>query len=880
MRTTLLSFVCGIAVVAFADDAETEYSVQAYNGGITVEDPSYAFNALVHADGWQVCGHPKGRASSRAAPPSADGTCPFTIAVPDGPVRDLTGEVTATAAPSGGVAVCYRVVPRQTGRVATISVQGVVRGKDFAGGRALFDGVAKPLPDINEQERNEFGGKMRALRIESRDGAKYLDFAFPSSQRLSVMHNGGTPYYTIRLMAAAGETVVSGKAYTVSFTLRANKRLINANTPWTTAAGRDFVPLRIKPDVVPGSILDLTDIVPREPCGAHGRLVVKGDHFEFADKPGERVKFVGMNLHSYACYHTMEEARLLVDRFVKHGYNAVRFHNYENDYMGLTMGAPDEATPVPERFEGLDNLVEVCRERGLYVTVDLHIGRAVTYKRLGIDKPGKTVRGEIKALYLTNKIAKENFKTFIRGFLTHVNSHTGRRYADEPTLALVSVVNESACSWRQFFGEKCDPCALEYDFMREMRALIRDELKSDVPLTSNNSSPVFCLQASRQYDYDYVDDHFYFDHPQWPEDKRYGKSGWLPIYTANRRYLAEDGEVPRGAICTRMWGKPFVITEFNWCVPSVYRSYAGLLVGALAALQDWDGVWRYLWSHDHTRALHPETSNIAKLESTGDPLALAAERALMCLFLRGDLQPLAPRASFFIPKGALDIHKPGHDRVWHDQFKFPDAAWFVRLGTAMDTAPSDSRHDFVYPAGVRTPPEEAAKLLRLDELKRGGGAIEIDRARNAFTVSTPRTCGGAVEKGAFTAGALEVDVGNEITAFWASAMDGQPLATSERILLTHLPRMYNTGDRFADRAGKYMLEIGTLPYLVSRAQATVRLKTTRAKQLKVYALDTDGTRRAEIPARVDDGCLTFVCDTARDPSNAIYLYEISMLTRE
>ena len=854
-----------------------ECGIEPASCSVRTEGRELDLGLIVHGQGWQFCGSPRCAGASRCAPPRADGRYPFDVELKGGSVRRLTGEAAFSCTDDGRAQVRYRVTPLDGGRVETISVQGKLASADFAGGRLVADGRAKELPSLTGPSRGGFNGAVTNLTVASADGSRFLAFDFPLSQRLQIMRASSGGGYTVRILAASGESVVSGKTYEVSFSLRSERPFVDANAPWTTAAGERFVPLAIRPDVRPGSILDFSGIVPRAPCGAYGRLVTKDGHFEFERLPGVRQKLFGVNLHSYACYHTMEDARKLVDRFVKYGYNAVRFHNYENEFMGLTMGSPDEATPVEERFVEFDNLVEACRERGVYVTIDLHVGRNVSYRAIGIDKPGKTGKrkGEIKTLYLTNEKAMENFKTFVRGFMNHVNRHTGNRYADEPTLALVSVVNESACSW-DLLGPKFDPCALEYDFMREMRALVRDELKSAVPLTSNNSSPVFCLQASREHDYDYVDDHFYFDHPAWPDDARWTKNGKLPVYTRNRRHLADGEEVPRRAVCTRMYGKPFVITEFNWCAPSVYRAYAGLLWGSLAALQDWDGMWRYLWSHNHERALHPETSNIAKLEVTGDPLALASERALMCLFLRGDLAPLREKASFLVRPGDLDIRKEGHLRLWHSQLKFPWAAWYVRLGTAMGEPPAGSRCDFRYPDEILEPDRAVVeRRLRIGELKPGDGAVALDRGRNAFTVATERTCGGATERGAFTAGALSADVGETITALWASAMDGRPLATSSRVLLTHLVNTYNTGDRFADRAGRYLLEIGNLPYLVTRARAMVTLAVERPEAVRVYALDTDGSRRGEVAVRVDGGKLAFVCDTARDPSNATYLYELA-----
>ena len=43
---------------------------------------------------------------------------------------------------------------------------------------------------------------------------------------------------------------------------------------------------------------------------------------------------------------------------------------------------------------------------------------------------------------------------------------------------------------------------------------------------------------------------------------------------------------------------------------------------------------------------------------------------------------------------------------------------------------------------------------------------------------------------------------------------------------------------------------------------------------KVYALRSDGSRRGEVESVFKAGALRFTADTARDPSDATFLYEI------
>lgn len=865
-----------LALPAFAKPAD--FTMRGGDAGFDVSSPALSFHPLAHGEGWRYTGQSAVRGCDRRSPPLAPGeTYLFGLALTNGPVRFVEGRAVAKGRPDGGMDVSYAFTPRATGRMETISVQGALRDEAFRGGRFVADGVSRPLPGAAGASRRQVDLTARALRVESPDGTRFVDFAFPEPQRLSVLGPSRGVVCTLRFLAAT-RNVVSGETRRVSFALRIPQGLRDVNAPWTVAAGARFVPLRYNAEIRKGSILDFTDVVPRAPCGAYGRLRPRGAHFEFDRLPGVRQRFYGINLHSHACTNTLEEARLLVDRFVRMGYNAARFHNFENEWMGLTCGSADEATPVESRFVGIDNLVAAMRERGMYLTVDLHVGRCVSYRALGIDRPGKTAPGELKYLYLVNAKARENFRRLVKGFLEHVNPHTGRRYADEPTLMLLSLVNESPCSWR-FAKPGENICALEDDFMREMRAFVRDEVKSDVPLANlNGGATYFCQAKTRAELFDYVDDHFYHDHPAWPSNATWRTGTRLPMYTSNRRPFAER-ERHVQSLWSRVWGKPYVVTEFNWCAPSLYRSWAGVVCGARAALQDWDGLWRYLWSHDHARSLNPGKHPIYKLEGASDPLAQAAERAAMCLFLRGDMKPLARSAAVVMEKDSVDLRDPGHRSIWLRDATWPWAGWHARLGTAVGTPPEGLTAQFRYPR-VSPSDAEVEKALGIAGEAPGDGAVSIEYGRNAFSVDTPRTCGVAVESGRMSGGPLTVDAGDEITALWASAMDGRDVRTSGRILLTHLTQLYNTGDRFADVNGAYMLEVGRPPYLMPRAQAKVALALDRPEEVVVHAIDTDGTRRFTVPASVVDGRLAFTCDTAHDPSQATFLYELTRRREE
>jgi len=105
----------------------------------------------------------------------------------------------------------------------------------------------------------------------------------------------------------------------------------------------------------------------------------------------------------------------------------------------------------------------------------------------------------------------------------------------------------------------------------------------------------------------------------------------------------------------------------------------------------------------------------------------------------------------------------------------------------------------------------------------------------------------------------------------AAAMDGKPLADSQKVLLMHISDVLARGMTFdsADRT-QVTNYVGGKP-LGRHAQSTFLLPE-RAK--KLYAIDLDGTRIAEIPLIEQGDSRSFIADTTRYPGHLVFAYEL------
>lgn len=680
--------------------------------------------------------------------------------------------------------------------------------------------------------------------------------------------------------------------------------------PTVIRAGTDWIPLKASPTVAAGSALDFSAF--REtgkPAGRYGKVVRKGAHFEFEKRPGRPVRFYGVNLCFDANYPEYAEARELAANLARIGYNSVRIHHHDG---ALVKNDPNSTALDPVQLKRLDGLIAACADEGLYITTDLFVSRPVSWRAMGIDRDGVPVKDVYKVMVPIHPGARRNFLDYSRKFLTHVNEYTGRRYADEPALCLLALVNEGnemnwggkilqpleiyQTEWKKWLAAKksADPsyadvpdsipenawgwgrhtpaftqflCEVERNFANDMRKFLREEIKTSVPLTNLSSwwNPV-ALQRVRAETLDVVDDHFYIDHPSFLE------VGWrLPSKCKNVNPIKGEAMGMVDSVFRRLLDRPFTITEYNYSGPGRFRGVGGIATGAVGALQDWDGLWRFAWAHGMDSIRKPGSRPMGYFNMADDPLSLAAERASICLYLRRDLPVLGSTTAVRLTRDELS-------RIDEKQTMTKAAwkwlAWYRKTGTEVVDAAGE--------AGTLAFSDFAAKSKDVEGRvfsggKRpdtaGDGHVAIRPDDGTFVLKTPRTCGGFAEKDVVTAGPFSAVIDSPATV-WASSLDGKDIGASGHILVTHLTDLQNSDIRYRDPDCTVLESWGRLPYLMRKGRAEVSLGV-RGGKWTVRRLDSTGRPLAVVPSKFSGGRLSFVARTDIDPANATYLYELT-----
>ena len=97
---------------------------------------------------------------------------------------------------------------------------------------------------------------------------------------------------------------------------------------------------------------------------------------------------------------------------------------------------------------------------------------------------------------------------------------------------------------------------------------------------------------------DVIDSHAYWQHPHFPRTPvGPGRlDGQKPRHDRARPTAARSHASPSSASP----GKPYICTEYNHAAPNTFAAETFPLICAYAALQDWDGVFAFAYSHRAT----------------------------------------------------------------------------------------------------------------------------------------------------------------------------------------------------------------------------------------------------------------------------------------
>ena len=776
--------------------------------------------------------------------------------------------------------------------VNSIQLSAALPVNAYIGGTAVWKNNNTPqtfvIPPIVGTNRLTDGAD-GTLTVTEKSGINAAIFAVAGDSTLLLQDNRvfGSNELEVRIGRLSEHTLKAGQTETIQFTVTLPDSVAaGKDEPVILAASADWIPFTpASLDIVSNSALDFSRFTVDAPAGKYGRIIATpAGHFAFTNRAKPQ-RFYGVNLCFSANYLEHTEADRLADRLMRLGYNAVRIHHYESELVDAN--APDSLTFRPDSLDKLDYLVAALKKRGIYLTTDLFVSRPVKASEMGLDE-GAT-GDDFKDAVLVSLPAMANWKAFSKKLLTHVNPYTGIAYKDEAALAWISVINEPGMSkyrlgmakgklralyaseWHTWYakrhpetnavpplptGNSDDATGRDVDaFLRfihqrgynAMRGFLRSEIGTKALLTYLNNSPQDLPFAAVRQSLDYVDNHFYWDHPNFIEMPwNLPSTGW----SGNGSAVTAGGAGPDGIAMTRLFGKPFTVTEWDYVAPNRYRAESGLIMGAVSSLQDWDAIWHFAYSHNRESVAAPAANDYFNIAQ--DPLRQASERTGILLFLRGDVAIAPATMSANVPRESLVGANPL-------VYVFPKGTGSVlssRVGTNL--------------SGTAVP-----QIAEQGHEHSFTQKITVNPNAGQFSVATDNTVALTLESGAVWSNNTVTIRADGVRATVAvSSLDGTPVAQSKHLLITHLTDLQNTGERFASSERRVLQDWGHLPYLIRVGTAHLTLMHTGGQAAQAWRLDTSGKRVADLPVRAGKAGTELELSTQAPDGSATLYYEV------
>jgi hypothetical protein len=396
----------------------------------------------------------------------------------------------------------------------------------------------------------------------------------------------------------------------------------------------------------------------------------------------------------------------------------------------------------------------------------------------------------------------------------------------------------AADDWMRFLWET------ERAYWQRMYRYIKDDLGVRAPVVG---TIVGNAPANLMAELDAVDTHAYWRHPSFP-GRPWDSENWT---VDNVSMVTEPGGALAGLAKRRVEGKPHLCTEYNHAAPGTYSAEAPLLLAAIAALQDWDGVFLFSYSH---RQDDWETNRIPNFfDIDRHPPKMANMISSAALFHRADLRPAEGEVVVGLtPDREIELLRR-EGRAWN----------LVHAGTLGVDNDTTIRHRVAIRAGASgdgsTPdgaPDRADGPLQSDTGEFTWDASTEGRER--VVIDTPRTKSviGFTDGDAFDLGAVTIRPGvtrQGWSTISVTLMEGEGFGEAGSVLIAATGDVENTNMGWKDATRTSVgRNWGEAPSLVEAVTASVSF-AVGSHRVSAWALDERGQRAEEVDVVSEDG---------------------------
>lgn len=318
---------------------------------------------------------------------------------------------------------------------------------------------------------------------------------------------------------------------------------------------------------------------------------------------------------------------------------------------------------------------------------------------------------------------------------------------------------------------------------------------------------------------------------------------------------------------TRVSGKPYVISEWLECAGTLAHGEGPVMMSAFASLHKWNPL-SFAWHSTPNYHANLEDGYISNLDSpfsfTEDPVQRSIFPASSIMFNRGDVQEAQSGyyvsydsdSEIYIGQGTDKFGKT----VWLGQHYNPNLSRHALIGKTgikfYDVTSSATSDSWINDAATSyTNKELNGEAVTYTS---STGELITDLGQSIFKVNTLKSQAVTGYIGGKTVETknLKLNVTNDFAAVMLTSLNDNSIANSNRILLSLVGNSRNHGQVLSED-GKYIKIGGDNTILTEQIVGTVTIKGVSGNY-KVYSLNSDGSRKAEIAVTNNgDGTISF-----------------------
>jgi hypothetical protein len=417
---------------------------------------------------------------------------------------------------------------------------------------------------------------------------------------------------------------------------------------------------------------------------------------------------------------------------------------------------------------------------------------------------------------------------------------------------------EAQRDWLRFLWETEDA------YWKTMQRYLKEDLKVRGVVMG---TIVGCSTPNLMARFETVDTHAYWQLPQFP-GRPWDPENWV---VPNRTMVNEAGGTLPGLALRRVAGKPHSVTEYNHAAPNTFGGEGFLLLSAYGALQDWDAIYAFAYSHTGEWDARRITGFF---DIDQHPTKMVSLPAAVALFARGDVAPARKQVTAALSKerevevlrgsDPWELVHAGHVGVSRETALVHRVALVTEGGKGSEEGSAESVR-----SGVPRYASDTGELL-WDLANRQRGVVTVDTPKSKAVIGY----GGGKR---FALGDVVIEPRDTVQDGWCTvtltAMEGSFSTGPARVLVTATGLVENTGMKWKreakDSVGR---DWGKAPSLVEGAPARLTLPV-RAGRVQAWALDERGQRKAALIVQNPGDDLSLL---VLEPSKQTLWYEIEV----